>query len=112
MAEYFGSKDVAEEFIRRWYFSDGKPPVFFDKIFNNGEEKWIVNYDSRQSPWDSPYIKVLETTLGRYPQSSGCLGGPWRKSVLSALRKSMLPPTQNQERTSLARGLSTDFFLG
>ena len=78
MAEYFGSKDVAEEFIRRWYFSDGKPPVFFDKIFNNGEEKWIVNYDSRQSPWDSPYIKVLETTLGRYPQSSGCLGGPWR----------------------------------
>jgi hypothetical protein len=60
MAEYFHSKDEAERFIKQWYAKDQKPPVHFAKILNHGNEKWIVNYDSGQTPWASPFIKVLE----------------------------------------------------
>lgn len=60
MAEYFSTKEDAEKFIREWYAKDRKPPVFFGKILNHGDEKWIVNYDPRQDPRASPYIKVLE----------------------------------------------------
>ncbi len=64
MAEYFPTRRDAEEFIQEWYAKDGKPPVFFGKIFNNGAEKWIVNYDARQNPGASPHIKVLEDHSG------------------------------------------------
>ncbi|MGA2721490.1 MAG: hypothetical protein ABSG79_03665 [Bryobacteraceae bacterium] len=60
MAEYFPERADAEQFMIEWFAKDGKPPVHFAKIFNNGSEKWIVNYDSRQSPRASPFIKVLE----------------------------------------------------
>jgi hypothetical protein len=60
MAEYFDERESAEQFMHEWFAKDGKPPVHFAKIFNNGREKWIVNYDPRQSPHASPAIKVLE----------------------------------------------------
>jgi hypothetical protein len=60
MAEYFETKREAKEFVQECYAEDRKLPVFFGKIFNNGEEKWIVNYDARQNPRASPHIKVLE----------------------------------------------------
>lgn len=60
MAEYFSTRGDAERFIQEWYAKDGKSPAFFGKIFNNGTEKWIVNYDARHDPWASPHIKVLE----------------------------------------------------
>ena len=60
MAEYFDERESAEQFMHEWYAKDGKPPVHFAKIFNHGSEKWIVNYDPRQSPHASPAIKVLE----------------------------------------------------
>lgn len=60
MAEYFEDRNAAEQFINEWYAKDKKPPVFFGKIFNNGAEKWIVNYDARQNSRSSPHIKVLE----------------------------------------------------
>ena len=60
MAEYFETRGEAERFMQEWYAKDRKPPVFFAKILNHGTEKWIVNYDPRQNPGASPYIKVLE----------------------------------------------------
>jgi hypothetical protein len=60
MAEYFGTQDAAESFMREWFAKDGNLPVHFAKILNHGDEKWIVNYSGRQNPWASPYIKVLE----------------------------------------------------
>jgi DNA repair exonuclease SbcCD ATPase subunit len=60
MAEYFEDREDAEKFMNEWYAKDNKPPVFFGKIFNNDAEKWIVNYDARQDPRASPFIKVLE----------------------------------------------------
>lgn len=68
MAEYFDTRDEAERFMQEWYAKDRKPPVFFAKIFNNDEEKWIVNYDPRQNPSASPYIKVLENHSGKIRQ--------------------------------------------
>ncbi len=59
MAEYFDDKHEAEKFIKEWYTKDGAP-VFFGKILNHGVEKWVVNYDRRQHPGASPYIKILE----------------------------------------------------
>ena len=60
MAEYFGTKDEAEKFIKEWFGKDGKPPVHFAKILNHGNEKWVVNYDARQNPAASPHITILE----------------------------------------------------
>jgi hypothetical protein len=60
MAEYFEYREDAEKFMNDWYAKDKKPPVFFGKIFNNDAVKWIVNYDTRQDPRASPFIKVLE----------------------------------------------------
>jgi hypothetical protein len=60
MAEYFDEREDAEQFMCEWYAKDGKPPVHFARIFNNGREKWIVNYDARQSPHASPFIRVLK----------------------------------------------------
>jgi TPR repeat len=60
MAEYFGTQDAAESFMREWFAKDGNLPVHFAKILNHDDEKWIVNYSARQNPWASPYIKVLE----------------------------------------------------
>lgn len=71
MAEYFGTRDDAENFIKEWYAKDGKSPVHFAKVLNHGDEKWIVNYDERQSPRNSPYIKVLENLSHRIKQICG-----------------------------------------
>ena len=60
MAEYFGTREDAEKFMNEWYAKDNELPVFFGKVFNHNEEKWIVNYDARQDPTASPYIQVLE----------------------------------------------------
>jgi hypothetical protein len=68
VAEYFGTRAEAEQFIKHWYAQDQKSPVFFAKILNYDEEKWIVNYDPRQNPEDSPYIKVLENHSNEIPQ--------------------------------------------
>jgi hypothetical protein len=68
MAEYFGTQDAAESFMREWFAKDGNLPVHFAKILNHGDEKWIVNYSARQNPWASPYIKVLEDHSHRIAQ--------------------------------------------
>src|SRR5665213_3502349 len=65
MAEYFETKAEAEQFIQEWHSKDGSKPAFFGKIFNHGSEKWIVNYDARQSPGASPHIKVLENATSQ-----------------------------------------------
>lgn len=78
MAEYFDTREDAEQFVQEWYAKDGKPPVFFGKILNHGVVKWLVNYDPNQQPSDSRYIKVQENHSSEILQivsaSSGQVG--------------------------------------
>jgi hypothetical protein len=58
MAEYFRTREDAEEFMNRWY-AQSKLPVFFGRILLAGGQQWMVTYDARQSPYLSGAIQVL-----------------------------------------------------
>jgi hypothetical protein len=60
MADYPATRDEAVEIIKENYAKYGSKPWALAKIFNNGQEKWVVSYLRTEDPFHSPYIEVLE----------------------------------------------------
>ncbi|HEU5103510.1 MAG TPA: hypothetical protein VFU22_31050 [Roseiflexaceae bacterium] len=47
MAVYLDTREEAEDDIREGYVRDCELPIFFGKIVLFGEEKWMIDFDTR-----------------------------------------------------------------
>jgi hypothetical protein len=57
MAEYFDTKEAAEQFIKNSHVEHGAAPEYFGKILNHDREQWLVDYQRRD--YGSAHFKVL-----------------------------------------------------
>ena len=90
MAEYFTTRAQAEIFIQEWHTKDGTTPVFFARILNHGDEKWIVNYDSRQNSSTSPHITGTGQSFARNSHSHRrSMAGPGRGARRGSCRSDL-----------------------